>query len=145
MAQGPYWPAFESPFLDAVVKSLRKRSKSLGHKCKYYDRKRVWEVDGAARREKAELSFSLLGPHPVGVACHLWDDRWIWVDVRQPAKRGWVFEWQHQGRIGASEPRLIAQAIEKTLDIHLDNDAGRTANLVRIWLPLAAMGPRDLV
>lgn len=145
MAHGPYWPTFESPFLDETAKSLRKRSKSLGRKCSDFDRERVWEVDGTARREKAEFSFSLWGPRPVRVTCHLWDDRWIWIDVRQPAKRGWVFEWEHQGRIGATEPRLMAQAIEQTLDIHFDNDVGRIADLDQIWRPIAAIGPRNMV
>jgi hypothetical protein len=103
------------------------------------------EDDGSSRREKAELFFELPGERPVRLACHLWQDRWLWIDVRQAAKFGWKFEWRHQGRIGSTEPLAVAEAIEQTLSIDYARIAHVRAALDNLWSKIAINGPTGTV
>ena len=145
MTRGLYWPAFDSRFLDEVAGSLRRRSKALKHKCRSYRCEKVWEDDGFSRREKAELSFELPGEQPVRLACHLWEDRWLWIDVRQVAKSGWRFEWQHRGRIGSTEPLAVAEAMEQTLSIDYARIERVRADLDNLWSSIAINGPTGTI
>jgi hypothetical protein len=145
VAQHSYWPPFESRFLDEVAGSLRKRSKALRHKCSSYGCEKVWEIQEGLRREKAEISFKLLGARPVRLSCHLWDDRWTWIDVRQPTKAGWRFEWRHEGRIGSTEPLAVSKAMEQTLFIDYANIDRTRTELDNLWSKIAVTGPRGTV
>lgn len=140
--KGRYWPSFDSPFLEETAVSLRKRSKAINYRTDDHSCERVRERRDDWEGELMELRFDLLGPRPFKVSCNLWSDRWLWIDVRQPSKQGWLFEWQHEGRIGDAAPRELAEAIEETLaQIRNDDPAGNRSRLEHSWAKIALKEP----
>lgn len=145
--KGRYWPSFESPFLADVASALRKRGKAIKHQVGAYSCERVWYEEDDGRFEKAELYFESLNDRPFRISCHLWDDRWLWIDVRQatiskPVEKGWAFEWSHEGRVGDAPPQDIIDAVEKSISATHGNDPAHIkSELSDLWTPIAVNGP----
>jgi len=140
--KGRYWPVFESPFLQGIVSALQKRSKSIKNRVAKYSCERLREQADADMRELVELSFDLRVPDSTRISVKIWDDRWLWVDVRQSSKVGWVFEWQHEGRVGDTDPKSVAAAIHKTVEGQFVQDLDETlAGLDSLWSKIAKNGP----
>ena len=127
--------------------SLRRRSKSIKHSVSLYECERVREKMDDCVYEKAELYFEFLGGRPFRISFNIWDDRWIWIDVRRSAKRGWAFEWQHQGRVGSVPPRELAASIVDTLmkPSYYEEPADLAADLDELWGTVAVNGPTGTV
>lgn len=144
---GRYWPAFEAALLQDVVDLVSKRSKSLKHSVGDYACERVVEAGGDERCEKLELRFELLGDHPFRISLSLWADRWLSIDVRQAAKEGSAFEWQHEGRVGSAYPGDIANALLETVTLPFSTDPADycKAKLTELWPPIAITGPMGIV
>lgn len=145
--KGRHWPSFESAFLADVVDALRKRSKSIKHQVGSYSCERVWHEYSSEKFEIAELYFELPGSRPFRVSCHMWNNRWLWIDVRQatvrrPVEKGWAFEWSHEGRVGDVPPREIMEVIEKSfLAPYWGDPTDIASELNDVWTRIAVNGP----
>lgn len=137
------WPAFDSAFLAGIAESLRRRSKAIKHRTSGSSCERVIEKTDGADKELMELRFALYGRPLVRMTLCLWGDRWLWIDIRQAARKGWRFEWQHEGRVGATEPRRVVETILATLSQPLVEESARDlARLDALWRAVALQGPR---
>lgn len=140
--KGRYWPAFESPFLQGIVSALQKRSKSIKHGVSKFSCERVRESSDEISQEIVELSFDQISPQSTRIRVHLWDDRWLWVDVRQASKNGWVFEWRHEGRVGDTDPTVVVNAVLQTVRGHYGQDLSAALDeLDSLWPTIAKNGP----
>lgn len=140
--KGRYWPEFESSFLQEIVNALRKRSKSVKNSVSTYSCERLRERGDECSRELVELSFDRISPQSTRIRVHLWDDRWLWIDVRQASKNGWVFEWQHEGRVGDTDPGTVANAVLQTVRGHYGEDLSAALDeLDLLWPAIAKNGP----
>lgn len=145
--KGPQWPKPEAPFLADIVAALRKRSKAIKHQFGFYSCETNWDQDDDERFEKVELYFESLRDRPYRITCHLWDDRWLWIDVRQatarrPVEAGWAFEWSHSGRVGETSPQDIIRAIEISKSATFRDDPALTKSILNdVWVPIACNGP----
>ncbi len=142
--KGRYWPNFESLFLTEIVNALQKRSKSIKHGVSKFSCERVREnIDGNSQ-EIVELSFDRIGPYSPRISVKIWDDRWLWIDVRQSSETGWVFEWQHEGRVGDTDPKAVSIAILETVKGHYAQDLDAALDeLDSLWPKIAKSGPID--
>ena len=141
------WPTFKSEFLDDISNSLRRKSKSIKNTVSSYSCAKAYEIDGEQKSEKLELVFLLPGANQVRITIDIWDSRWIWLDIRQPSKSGWVFEWQKEGRIGYSESKDFTETALNTLRVpylHI-NSAQLPKMLEEIWKKIAVNGPLGIV
>ena len=137
-----YWPKFESDFLAEIVIPLKKKSKSLKHSVSSYSCERVREITEGVESEKLEMSFEMWGPHPIRVTFNCWDDRWMWLDIRQPAKSGWQFEWQHEGRIGVAGPAAVGNLLLRSVQFpYAENITPALRFLDEQWKSVAITGP----
>ena len=140
--KGRYWPVFESSFLQEIVNALRKRGKSIKNSVSTYSCERVRERRDECSRELVELSFDRISPQSTRIRVHLWDDRWLWIDVRQASKNGWVFEWQHEGRVGDTDPTVVVNAVLRTVRGHYgQNLSAALDELDSLWPKIAKNGP----
>lgn len=142
-----YWPAFDSAFLSEIVSRIKNRSKSLKHSVETFSCERVREKTEGVEYEKLEMTFQPWGggPRPVQITFYCWDDRWLWLDVRQSAKSGWVFEWQHQGRVGKAGPRAIASLLLQSVRLLYGEDLDSALQFLNEkWQAVAISGPKEL-
>jgi len=137
------WPTFESKFLKQVVESFQRRSKSIKNKVLTYSCEKIIETNDGNREEKLELRFAFYGPPGFSVSCDIWEDRWLWVDVRQSSKNGWIFEWQHEGRVGATSTKQLAESLINTISVRPEEEMNDTiaAYLDKVWKDVALTGP----
>ncbi len=141
-----YWPNFESKFLSEIVTALRKKSKSLKHSVSTYSCERIRERTEGVESEKLEMSFELWDTPPIWIAFNCRDDRWMWLDIRQSANSGWKFEWQHEGRIGVTEPTAVANLLLRSVQFpYGENITPALRFLDEQWKSVAITGPRGEV
>ena len=138
-------PEFENEFLADVARSVKKRHKALKHSIRSINCDKVYEADESGEKsEKLELTLRQ-SSSPKGLQLRLfaWPDRWVWVDARQAAKKGWKWEWTHEGRLlGVFGGRDLISAVEKALFDSIDDDFNPvTSEVAEIWRPLLAKGP----
>ena len=139
------FPKFENEFLNYVAFSLSKRHKSLKHKLHSISCDKVYEVnEDNEKLEKLELHLRD-SRSSNGMQCRLfvWPDRWIWIDARKGAKKGWEWEWTFEGRLlGEFGGRELISAVEKALFDSIDEHFKPVMSEVEeIWRPLLAKGP----
>ena len=138
-----YWPKFDSEFLSEIAAALQKKSKSLKHSVRNYSCEKVREKIEGEEWEKLELSFEDWRPHPIRISFYCWDDRWMWLDIRQAAKSGWNLEWQHEGRIGVAGPAAVAKLLMRTVQFPFGEAATSVSReLDEQWKNVALNGPR---
>lgn len=136
-----HWPIFQSDFLNAIIASVRKRSKSIKHKVRKYSIIKVVEKNGGDELEKLEIKF-ILPVNNATIRIYLWEDRWIWIDIRESSKQGWKFEWSKEGRIGDNNVIDIRQAIESTISLSSSLHAGLSKDFEACWSQIALGGPK---
>lgn len=134
------WPMFQSDFLNIMIASVRKRSKSIKHKVRQYSFIKVIEKNEGEEIEKLEIQF-ILPINNATIRIYLWEDRWIWIDIRESSKQGWKFEWSKEGRIGDKDVIDIRQAIESTISLSSSLHAGLSKEFERCWSQIALGGP----
>lgn len=138
-----YWPGFDDTFLADLSAALRKRRKALKHRSERLNCERLIEIDDGARLEKMELEIGLWRRDCLRL--HACSDRWLWVDGRAPAKKGWAWEWSYDGRLaGTFTGREVVGAIEKTLDQIGRSKPPAVHELTGIWKKLLARGPEEV-
>jgi hypothetical protein len=135
------WPIFQSDFLNAIVASVRKRSKSIKHKVRKYSFTKVIEKNGSEEIEKLEIQF-ILPVNNATIRIYLWEDRWMWIDIRESSKQGWMFDWSKEGRIGGKNSIDIRQAIESTITLSSSLRDGRSRDFEACWSQIALGGPK---
>ncbi len=139
--------ALESPYLQGFMKSFMKRSKAMKHKVKTYELSKEFEEGDNVVYERFNVDFTLWGAQPPTIRLSLWDDRWLWIDVRQRSKRGWVFECQHEGRIGDCPYEKIVGALEESIALLAEAHKSRDIclKLRDMWNKIAIAGPLRLL
>ena len=143
MKTGINFPSFDSPFLEEVALSLRKRSKAIKNRAVRFTCERVRELRDSGDYELMEMQIELHRTPRIQFSFKLWSDRWLWIDIRQPSKRGWLFDWQHDGRVGDTEPSGIVESIITTLKIPYSDDVLVVrSKLDNLWAKVALGGPR---
>lgn len=137
-----YWPKFESAFLAEIVTTFRKNRKWLARSVDTYSCERLRERTGGVVVEKLEMSFDSVAAPPVEVSFNCWDDRLLWLELRQAAETGAEFEWRHEGRVGAAGPAAVASLLMDSLDLSPDaNRAYALDFLNEHWAQVAFTGP----
>ena len=141
-----YWPKFESDLLSSTVLSLKKRSKALQHKSIGIKCQRVMEKGKDGPEEKLELEVSYFGSErDISLSVFIWDNRWVWIDIREPAKKGWLWQWEYEGRLlGNLDGRRIVEAIENTLSRTFMMTENNTGDFTKVWETLVARGPQEV-
>jgi len=135
----------QSPVLQEIVESLRRRGRSLKYSGGLLRVERVIETSPEGDRERLEVLYrASRRPRAPMVRVHAWSDRWVWVDAREQGNEGWKWSCEAQGRF-ARQPvgKELVRALEGTIRI-VGAAAEREANFRQIWLPLLAAGPRGL-
>ncbi len=137
-----YWPAFDSAFLAEIVATLRRKSRLLPTSAGTFSCERFRERTDGVESENLELSFETVQDRPVTVAFHCWDDRWMSLDIRQPAKSGWAFEWEHEGRVGEAGPAAVADLLLESVQLPFATDFDFALRFLNDqWTKIAVMGP----
>jgi len=134
-----YWPEFSSEFLEGISSSVRRRRKSIKNKVREYSVDKIIEATDNRRHEKLELEF-LLSVNRATVRAYFWDDRLAWIDIRQPSKNGWIFEWSKEGRIGGVSEKFIVKALESSLDISHKFNKRSNEDLADCWEQIILSG-----
>ena len=138
-----YWPRFEDSLLEDIAFSLRKRRKTLKHSTDGIRCERLVEIEDSETTEKMELEVRLTNKTSVRVFA--WSDRWLWVDARASAKKGWAWEWTRDGRLlGGCGGKDVVGAIENTLSKTHFVDSQQTDVFTEIWKRLLARGPEEV-
>jgi hypothetical protein len=133
-------------FSEEVAAAVQKRSRSIKHRGAKLESSRVKEIHDGDAKDSHRLDIDI--SHRVAsrsVLCRLivWDDRWVWVDVRRSSKSGWVWSTTIEGRfVGAGGAREVVQNIEKTIDAAWRPDETAGQEVERIWTASLARGPK---
>ncbi len=141
-----YFPSSENKFLASVLTGLKKRHKALKHKTSAIACDKVIERLGDTSREKLEVSLrSIAAEGKLHLRAFVWEDRWVWIDCRSPSKRGWRWEWTHEGRLlPIHDGRKLVDALEGALDLAYSVDADAASELSATWRTLLAQGPKPV-
>ena len=131
------YPIFESKFLNGVVLSFKKRSKSIKHNVRSFHLQKIIEKTDNQSHEKLETEIVLL--RKATVSFFLWDDRWSWVDVRESRQKKWIFSWQTEGRIGPTHPKVIVAAVQNTFLSAVNHNE---IELDKIWNTIILAGSK---
>lgn len=134
-------------FVSEVAESLRKRSRAIRHRGALIECQNVKEIEDGVESEIRRLDIDIsyrISAASVRVRLIVWSDRWLWIDARRSAKRGWAWEATMEGRFfSADGARALIRLLEDTISSTKTSD-GVPATLERIWKPHLALGPRGL-
>ena len=131
-------------FTDDVVRSVKARSKAMKHRGMKISINRIKEVKDGAESDTRRLNVDIgyrVDAVPVQLRLAIWDDRWIWLDVRRGGKAGRTWHATMEGRFVSREgaKELISQ-IEATVDASFETEPSRL--IEKIWKAALALGPR---
>lgn len=133
-------------FTREFAEALRRRAKAItyrGAKIECIPVKEI--VDGKEsdiRRVDLKLSYRVVRV-PVKLQLHVWDDRWVWVDVRQSSRIGWAWEYTAEGRfLSSNGARDLIGRLEKTIDATWAAHKDAKKSVDEIWSKCLATGPR---
>lgn len=106
---------------------------------------RVIEEKDGERTERIDITFERRAAQGFVLRARIWQDRWVWIDVRAGGKSGWIFEWSIEGRsAGGLSGRELMQTVEATFDaISISNGIDQNA-LNNIWRGILLNGPRPV-
>lgn len=128
----------KSQFLADALAALSKRRKAIRNKVRKLSVEKVLERTDGDEWEKLEVTCDDgLGQR---LRLFLWEDRWIFIDARASAKKGWAWEFTEQGRlVGGLDARALVEALEASLEASFQRSS---ASMKQIWTPLLTTGPR---
>ena len=137
-------PTSKSTFITEVLESLRKRRKSLKHKCSKIECDRVYVEEEGERFEKLEISLS--PGHSSSPSCILhigvWEDRWIQLSFSEWKGKGWDWSWSYEGKILPTfSGKVIINTIESTLMYSHEMSSNLVTEFDSLWMPLIARKP----
>lgn len=133
--------------LKEVYESVRRRSKAIRHRGGTLTYARVIERENECETEKLEFSYrsNRAKTSPV-IRMYVWSDRWVWIDARKSAKRGWEWEWTGEGRVfGPSIGQFLTKAFENSISEMTRNNENTASNIEVIWNSLLSDGRLKLV
>lgn len=136
-------PTSDDDFLSEILESIRKRARPIKYQVNSFSCTKVVEKDNTVVREKLELRLDTKGVQgKVTLRVHLWQDGWLWVDVRLAKSRKLVKEWTHEGRFlrqlgGAA----LVRSIEATIAVVSSNQQFGVAELTDEWSRVVSRGP----
>lgn len=133
-------PIFLSNALNDFKDAVLKRSKSL--KNRFYDFDLVSLVDNGCEVAQLTLRRSR-SPKSATIKVNVWPDRWIWVDAREMASRGWEWSFGTEGRLsGSMKWSDVIRSVEKLDDcLVIDTSSEGLRAAARIWQPVLLKGP----
>ncbi len=139
-----YYPTCDDAFLNAVVFSLKKRSKAIRHRDFDIACERLREKNGDDLLEMIEIELTRRVDGGVQkFKLSVWAERWLWIHAGQGGKERWG--WSREGRLlGADQARRVISAVEETISASVGMDASQTELFDSIWQPLLARGPEGL-
>ena len=134
---------FESPFLNQVRSSFRKKQRSLKHRVgnAEFDRVLIETAgdDGSARRERLDVVIDI---DPTNLLLMKFnDDRWVWVYARETVRRKTVFEWEFEGRLIDTASALINAVYASILVTGTESGSTRSVELTKAWSNVLHSGP----
>ena len=128
---------FDSPYLKLLSSALNKRRKAIKYQVKNSEFQKVIEKEiNKPDTEKLEITLDLR--NHIVLRLFVWEDRWIWVDVRKSSKKGWLFEWEMSGRALQGSARIIVSTLEKSFFFSKTSDV---TGLNKIWNKVLHKGP----
>ncbi len=137
-------PSFESPFLSEFGEAIQRRQKAIKHSTFGLECVRV--IDERARPPEEKLELIIAGPRRFShcLRANAWPDRWMWIDAREPGKRGWKWQWTREGRLlGNCTGANLVEALELSYAASpFVSEKAFTDQVAAIWRPLLATGPR---
>jgi hypothetical protein len=141
----PTIPRSDHTWLGEALDGLRSRSRALKHKMHASQCERVIEEKDGERTERIDITFERRAAQGFVLRARIWQDRWVWIDVRAGGKSGWIFEWSIEGRsAGGLSGRELMQTVEATFDaISISNGIDQNA-LNNIWRGILLNGPRPV-
>ena len=133
-------------FPEEVAAAVQKRARAIRYRGAKVELARVKEVLAGTAEEQRRLDIDIsYRVASLMVLCRLivWNDRWVWVDVRRRSKQGWLWAATVEGRFIAAEgAREIVQNIERTIDVASSAPETVVHEVERIWKPCLAQGPK---
>src|SRR3569833_3577666 len=136
-------PSSENPLIGEVLDSIRRRAKAWKGAFSTRTCEKVIERDVEKSREKIELTLMRSRTGGVTVRLSVWDDRWVWLDIREGSKAGWLWTWTDQGRLSAdTSPRALIEALDSTIRLLPSPGAQfRPETFTTIWNGKLLNGP----
>ena len=126
--------------------SLRKRRKAIRHKVTKLECERLIEKNDCGDLEKIEINIIVSKtPGKLPLTIHIWEDRWIWIDVRLWNIQTWEWGWTMQGRfLPILSGKDFINAIEKTIETTFEMTQSEIDEFTLIWRRMLASGPKEV-
>jgi len=138
-----YLPTSDNELIKSTLLALKKRHRAINYQVREIRCDKIIERRERKDIEKIEIALSIRGQTRVTI--NVWEDRWVLIDGRESAKKGWAWEWRYDGRLlGSHTGRDLIAALELTMDATFQIRKDRTPELTAIWQPLLARGPKDV-
>lgn len=140
-------PNFENDFLNNVALSFSKVRKPLKYDAFEVKFNKIIDAIDGEKVEKIEIVVrSSRSKTGIRTRLDIWGDRWIYLDIRKPKKKGWEWEYTIQGRLSgsANEIELMKafKAFQKNSLLFNSKTIHSAAN--EHWNTLIAMGPKEV-
>lgn len=133
----------EPSFVHDVSSSLAKRARAIKHRGVQLvsEMREPILPDEPHGSVELRLGYSINGSR-VQLRVTVWDDRWVWIDVRRALKRGWAWSATCEGRYSdhAGSSGLIRR-LEETITASQEED-NVSSRIQRIWADCLAKGLR---
>jgi hypothetical protein len=136
-------PQLETAYLNEVVQAFVKRSKALKRKFKDLRLERIYDEAAVPPMECLQVSFrTSFSPSGPRVKLRVWENRWVWVDARQPSKAGWLWSSTSEGRIaGGKSGTDVLRALENFYILLPNHDyMGDLDGAAQVWSDLLLSG-----
>lgn len=139
-------PHSENVAIADLIDGLRRRTRALRRSFHLLECAKVIETDAGPEREKLELRLQRTrSPKGPVFRLHMWEDRWIWVDFREAAPKGWKWCWTTEGRLsGVKRGSDLIEAIERSAKLIYAAEGAPQQALDELWRPLLLTGPSPL-
>jgi hypothetical protein len=138
-----YLPTSDKEIIKSTLLAFKKRHRAINYNARTLRCDKIIERNADGDIEKIEIEVGLqLDPR---ITLNVWQDRWVLVDARLAAKKGWVWEWRYEGRLlGVHSGRTLIETLERTMSATFEMTAEKTDRLTAMWHPLLARGPKGV-
>ncbi len=127
------WPNFNSRFLNSISIAFKKRRKAIKHHVRSFRIDRVLYESDSSLMERCDIELELYGSTSCVLRSSVWENRYAWVEFRKPAKIGWEFYWEREGRVPGDAFIKFERATEQMLDLQDSDEIIVVAKSEEIW------------
>ncbi len=141
-------PDFENHVLTEIAVTFAKKRRSLKYNASTLKFHKVYDIVEGEKVEKIEISVeSSRSRNSIRMRLYIWEDRWVWIDVRKAGKVGWDWEFSKHGRLsGNYSPRQFIEAFKEFYSSSALFDSQATAlEAFAVWNEILATGPAEVM